>query len=344
MVSLPTSTSWPFHHPMFSDFFNKLSPIQPEIGITGVLFSTKSFFPAHLHQHALHLVANLIIPGLLVAGSVAVHLVHTNADLLHTQQVDQTGVLTSLSLDLTSLVVALGNGSGEVTISWHHDQSHIGLGGPGNHVLDEVTMAWGINDGVVPLLGEELLGGACNGHTTLTLLLLPVHEEGECERALAQTLSLSLQLLQITLRQATQLKDQAASGSALTTCRHGRKSQWKGEASRSWQAWLQVIFSISSIVEGLNKATAAAQEAVVFSLPCEQWLHDHILIDSKLCFPESSLFKVYFLFHNTKKKTQQQPQQQNTKKRSQNWNLKQHDFCILLWLKGLQCAWSVMRF
>merc|ERR1719375_195528 len=29
---------------MFSDFFRRLSPIQPEIGMTGVFFSTKSFF------------------------------------------------------------------------------------------------------------------------------------------------------------------------------------------------------------------------------------------------------------------------------------------------------------
>ena len=29
---------------MFTDYFNKLSPIQPENGRTGVLFSMKSFF------------------------------------------------------------------------------------------------------------------------------------------------------------------------------------------------------------------------------------------------------------------------------------------------------------
>mmetsp|Transcript_76454 Transcript_76454/g.120632 ORF Transcript_76454/g.120632 Transcript_76454/m.120632 type:complete len:492 (-) Transcript_76454:62-1537(-) len=194
--------------------------------------------PANLHQHALHLVGNLVIPGLLVAGSVAVHLVHTNADLLHTQQVDKAGVLTSLSLDLTSLVVALGNGSGEVTISWHHDQCHISLGGTGNHVLDEVTVAWGIDDGVVPLLGEELLGGACNGHTTLTLLLLSVHEEGKCERALAQTLGFRLQLLQITLRQATQLKDQAAGGGALPTVDMAADHNGKVRLLRvGWHGW-----------------------------------------------------------------------------------------------------------
>ena len=34
----------PFHHAMLSDFFKRLSPIQPEMGMTGVFFSTKSFF------------------------------------------------------------------------------------------------------------------------------------------------------------------------------------------------------------------------------------------------------------------------------------------------------------
>merc|ERR550537_1204499 len=29
---------------MLVDFFKRLSPIQPEIGMTGVFFSTKSFF------------------------------------------------------------------------------------------------------------------------------------------------------------------------------------------------------------------------------------------------------------------------------------------------------------
>ena len=31
----PISTSFPFHHGIFSDFFSRLSPIQPLIGSTG---------------------------------------------------------------------------------------------------------------------------------------------------------------------------------------------------------------------------------------------------------------------------------------------------------------------
>merc|ERR1719188_2196283 len=51
--------------------------------------------PPDLDQHALHLVCDLVITGLLVSGGVAVHLVDADADLLHAQQVDQAGVLAS---------------------------------------------------------------------------------------------------------------------------------------------------------------------------------------------------------------------------------------------------------
>merc|ERR1719329_341863 len=105
-------------------------------------------------------------------------------------------MLSGLALDLSGLVVALGDGSGEVTVSWHHDHRAVSLRGTSNHVLDEVAVARGIDDGVVPLLGVELLGGAGDGHTALGLLL---------------------QLLQLTLGETSQLEDQAAGGGALTT-------------------------------------------------------------------------------------------------------------------------------
>ena len=54
-------------------------------------------------------------------------------------------------------MVALGDGRGEVAIGGHHDESHVRLGGTGDHILDEVAVAGRIDDGVVPLLGEELL-------------------------------------------------------------------------------------------------------------------------------------------------------------------------------------------
>ena len=61
--------------------------------------------PTDLTQHILHFVGNFGVSFFLVTSGIAVHLVNTNYDLLYTQQVDQTRVLSGLTLDLTSLVV-----------------------------------------------------------------------------------------------------------------------------------------------------------------------------------------------------------------------------------------------
>merc|ERR1712022_3194 len=184
--------------------------------------------PAHLDKHVLHLTTDLVVASLCVRTSgVSVHLVHTHEQLLHAQQVDETSVLAGLTLHLSSLVVALLDCSGEVTISRNHEQAHISLSSARDHVLDEIPVSRSIDDCEVPLLSEEVLGGASNGHTTLALLLLAVHEESESKGLLAKGLSLSLELLHGTLIDTTQLKQQTASGSGLAgvhmTTDHNRK-------------------------------------------------------------------------------------------------------------------------
>mmetsp|Transcript_81691 Transcript_81691/g.218669 ORF Transcript_81691/g.218669 Transcript_81691/m.218669 type:complete len:492 (+) Transcript_81691:45-1520(+) len=166
--------------------------------------------PPDLGKHVPHLVGDLIVSSLLVPRQIAIHLVHSDDDLLHSQQVDQAGVLPGLSLDLSSLVVALLDSNDEVTIGRNHDQGHVGLRSSGNHVLDEIAVARGVNDSVVPLLGVEFLRGAGDSHTALTLLLLPIHEESEGEAALSQSIGLLAKLVQLTLRKTTQLEQQMA--------------------------------------------------------------------------------------------------------------------------------------
>jgi len=171
--------------------------------------------PADASKHMLHLIADLIVTLLLVAGNIGVHLVDTDDELLDTEEVDEAGVLAGLALNFSSLVVTLLDGGGEVTVSGNHEEAHISLGGTGNHVLDEIPVAGGINDGVVPLLGEELLGGAGNGHTTLTLLLLAIHVESEGERLLTEGSGLFLELLKLTLGDTAELEEEATSGGGL---------------------------------------------------------------------------------------------------------------------------------
>merc|ERR1719265_2239334 len=78
-------------------------------------------------------------------------------------------------------------------------------------------MARCINDGVVPLVSEELLGGACNRHATLALFLLTIHVKCKSERRLAQALCFRLQFFQFTLWDSTKLKNQPAGCRALAT-------------------------------------------------------------------------------------------------------------------------------
>mmetsp|Transcript_8290 Transcript_8290/g.10053 ORF Transcript_8290/g.10053 Transcript_8290/m.10053 type:complete len:241 (+) Transcript_8290:679-1401(+) len=116
--------------------------------------------PADLDKHVLHLSADLVVPRLLVAGNIGVHLVDANDELLDAEKVDQASMLARLALDLAGLVVALLDGGGEVTIGRDHEEGDVGLSSTGDHVLDEVTVTRGVNDGVVPPLSEELLRGA----------------------------------------------------------------------------------------------------------------------------------------------------------------------------------------
>merc|ERR1719188_617175 len=125
-------------------------------------------------------------------------------------------MLTSLTLDLTGLVVTTLDSSGKVTISWDHNHSDISLGSSGNHVFNEISVSWSIDDGVVPFLGEELLGSDGDRHTTLTLFLLAIHIESKSEGGLSETISLSLQLFQLTLWDTTQSEEQVSGGGGLT--------------------------------------------------------------------------------------------------------------------------------
>ncbi len=85
--------------------------------------------PADTDKHIAHLVTDLDVALLLVAGSVRVHLVDADDELLHTEKVEDTGVLAGLSLDLTGLGITLLDRGGEVTIGGNHEESNVGLGG-----------------------------------------------------------------------------------------------------------------------------------------------------------------------------------------------------------------------
>jgi len=137
-----------------------------------------------------------------------VHLVDGDDELLDTESVGEKSMLTSLAI--------LGDTSFELTSAGSNDEdSAVSLGGTRDHVLDEITVTWGINDGDIVLGGLELPEGDIDGDTTLTLGLELVEHPGVLEGALAQLGGFLLELLDGTLVDTAALVDQVSGGGRL---------------------------------------------------------------------------------------------------------------------------------
>jgi len=140
---------------------------------------------------------------------VGVHLVDGNDELLDSEGVGEESVLTGLSV--------LGNTGLELSGTGGDDEdTAVGLGGSGNHVLDEITMSGGVNDGDVVLGGFELPEGNVDGDTTLALGLKFVQDPSVLEGSLSHIGGILLELLDGTLVDTSELVDQVSSGGGLS--------------------------------------------------------------------------------------------------------------------------------
>ena len=117
-------------------------------------------------------------------------------------------VLSSLSL--------LGPSRFEFT-GWggDHEDGNIGLGGTGDHVLDEISVSWGINDGEDGLLGLELPESDINGDTSFSLGLELIEDPSVLERRFSHLIGFLLELLDGSLINTTALVDQMTGGGGL---------------------------------------------------------------------------------------------------------------------------------
>lgn len=87
---------------------------------------------------------------------------------------------------LSSLTI-LGDTSLELTSTGSNDENGaVSLGGTSNHVLDEVTVTWGIDDSDEVLWSLELPEGDIDGDTSLSLGLQLVEHPGILEGTLAE--------------------------------------------------------------------------------------------------------------------------------------------------------------
>jgi len=125
----------------------------------------------------------------------------------------QTGVLTGLSLDFSLLVVSLLNGGFETTlVRWDHEKSDVSLRSSRNHVLNEIPVSWGINDCVMIFFCKEFFGCARYRDTTGSLVFGFVHEKGKREGTLSLCVGFCLKFLELTLVNTSKFKHEMSSG------------------------------------------------------------------------------------------------------------------------------------
>merc|ERR1719319_1781921 len=136
-----------------------------------------------LLDEAAHFLLDLLEPSLGVWRLSGVHLVNGNDELLDTKGVGQQGMLSGLTI--------LGDTSLKLTSTRGNDEhSAISLGGSGDHVLDEIPVTRGIDDGDVVLGSFKLPESDIDGDSTFTLSLQFVENPRVLEGALAHLLSL----------------------------------------------------------------------------------------------------------------------------------------------------------
>jgi len=159
-----------------------------------------------------------------VLGPLAgVHLVASNDELPDTEGEGEQSVLSGLTI--------LGDTSLELSDTGGNDKNGaVGLGGTSDHVLDEITVTRGVNDGDLVLGGLELPKSNVDGDTTLTLGLQFVEDPSVLEGSWSQggteeicgslTLSelgsLLLELLNGSLVDTSTFVDQVTSGGGLS--------------------------------------------------------------------------------------------------------------------------------
>ena len=136
------------------------------------------------------------------------YLVAAADHLPDTKREGKEGVLTGLAV--------LGD-TGFKATSGGVDDEHcaIGLGGPGDHVLDEVTVSGSVDHGAVVLGGLELPQGDIDCDTPLTLSLQLVKHPRVLEGPLVHLSSFLLKPLDHTLVDTSKLVDQVAGGGRL---------------------------------------------------------------------------------------------------------------------------------
>ena len=115
-------------------------------------------------------------------------------------------------------LTVLGDTGFEFTDTRGNDQdSTVSLRGTSDHVLDEISVTGGVNDGDVVLGGFELPQGNVDGDTSFSFSLQLVQDPGVLEGTLPQFVGFLFELFNGSLVDTTALVDQVTGGGRLTS-------------------------------------------------------------------------------------------------------------------------------
>jgi hypothetical protein len=191
---------------------DKVISVETRVGDEGNLLGLEANDLKHLSELVLDLIETTLVPV------ASVHLVDSDNDLLNSEKVEKTSVLAGLSFLNSELRVSLGDSSLETSLlSGNKKKTNISGSGSGNHVLDVILVTGSIDNGVVVLLGEELLGVTLDGNSTLALLLTGIKVVSETEGRLSLFFSQRLKLGHLTLGDSSALEDKVTTGGGLSS-------------------------------------------------------------------------------------------------------------------------------
>lgn len=156
-----------------------------------------------------HFGLDFVVSLLRVLDGLIIHLIDGADHLLDTEGVSKKSVLSGLTV-LTVTGFELTSTSG------NDENGKISLGGTSDHVLDEISVAGGINDGADVLLSLELPEGNIDGDTTLSLSLQLIEDPSVLEGTLTDIVSFLLESLDGSLINTTASVDEVTGSSGLT--------------------------------------------------------------------------------------------------------------------------------
>jgi len=152
---------------------------------------------------------DFVVSLFFVVGTLGVHLVAADDHLLDTHGESEKSVLSGLTF--------LGPSGLELT-RWgsDHEDGDISLGGTGNHVLNEISVSWGINDGEDGFGGLEFPESDIDGDTSFSLGLEFIKYPSVFERSFTHFFGFLLELGNGSLINTTAFVDEMTGGSGFT--------------------------------------------------------------------------------------------------------------------------------